>query len=381
MKVTIYFGHHKVGSTALQSFLFRNQITLTRAGILYPGVESESLSYMAARLLEHTPLPSGLRSRVAKASKGAPPMNAREPHNALAFRMLAQANNGTPPPWHEGLPGVGQMVRAMQMQAHFLQPETVVLCSEVMANFGPRHPDMIDKVRDIFPEAEQSLYCVLRRPDEYLVAWHAQRMRFGDKVRALSDGAANHYTKTIHFNYQSVIAPWVDRFPGAPLHIRNYADVLASGGSVEDFFGTTGLTLPQGLKTSLRANESLPRAAMEIARRANHDLPALEADEMRHYLLTSKKHITPLPNREIEMFGASLRAELAEKFAPIHAYLSELTGKDAFFPDIDEMIKPLPIPESEAVADFLSKIPLDSLPNDRLRDFIQGLAREYAATA
>ena len=97
---------------------------------------------------------------------------------------------------------------------------------------------------------------------------------------------------------------------------------------------------------------------------------------MRHYLLTSKKHITPLPNREIEMFGASLRAELAEKFAPIHAYLSELTGKDAFFPDIDEMTKPLPIPESEAVADFLSKIPLDSLPNDRLRDFIQGLARE-----
>ena len=80
MKVTLYFGHHKVGSTALQSFLFRNQAALARAGILYPGIESESLSYMLAQLL-------GVPDEGEKAP---PAMNAREPHNALAFQMLAQ---------------------------------------------------------------------------------------------------------------------------------------------------------------------------------------------------------------------------------------------------------------------------------------------------
>lgn len=378
MKVTIYFGHHKVGSTALQSFLFRNQLELMDHGLLYPGVESESLAYTLSRLHSARNPDLDRQRQLGAARKGPAPMNAREPHNALAFQMLAQATEGKVPPWHAGLPSVGQMIRTIRLQAQFLRPEALVLCSEVMANFGLRHPDLINRIAGIVPQGAHQLYCVLRRPDEYLVSWHAQRLRFGDKVLSLSGGAARRYVSTLHFNYTSFLDPWVKHFDGAPVHVRNYADVLAAGGSVEDFFEETQLTLPPGLETARRANESMPSAAMEIARRGNEDLPREEADKLRHYLLTCRDHLKPVANKDVEMFGASLRAELREAFEPVHSYLSAHVGRP-FFPDLEDMTRVRPIPEAEAVADLLRQIPHERLPSDAVRAFITTMTREHAA--
>lgn len=376
MKVLLYFGHHKVGSTALQSFLFRNQTLLMRHGLLYPDVESEGLVHAIVQFLRESELSEDQAMRLSAARLFEPQsMNAREPHNALAFQMLAQATKGNVPNWHKGLPAVPQMIRALRLQAQLLQPEAVLICSEVMSNFGPRHPKLIDRVRDIYPEAEHSLYCVLRRPDEYLISWHAQRLRFGEKVLSLRDGAALNYTGSIHFDYRKTVEPWLDRFPEAPRHLRNYADVLQAGGSVEDFFASNDLQIPADAAAQGRANESLPRAAMEIARRGNHDLPAEAAAALRQYLLSCGDHLKPVPNKEIEMFGAPLRAELFARFAPIHDWLSKQTGQAAFFPDIEEMATTRPVPEAEAVADLLSQIPPAKLPSETLRDYIQSLQR------
>lgn len=380
MKAIIYFGHHKVGSTALQSFLFHNQRLLMQQGVLYPDVESEGLIHAIAQFLGASELSEPQAARLSAAALSQPlSMNAREPHNALAFQMLAQATDGTVPNWHKGLPGVPQMLRALRLQARLLQPEAVLLCSEVMSNFGPRHPQLIDRVRDIYPEADHALYCVLRRPDEYLISWHAQRLRFGEKLLALSAGAALNYTGSIHFDYRKAVEPWLERFSEAPWHLRNYADVLQTGGSVEDFFATNGLTIPAAAVPAGRANESLPRAAMEIARRANHDLAPDDAGALRHYLLTCGDHIKPVPNKQVEMFGAPLRAELLRKFAPIHDWLSEQVDQAAFFPDLEDMARCCPVPEAEATADFLSQIPLPALPNETLRDYIRALKQERAA--
>mgnify|MGYP000495354888 CR=1 FL=1 len=380
MKTIIYFGHHKVGSTALQNFLFRNQTKLMGQGLLYPGVESESLTHVIAELLAASEPTEEQAARLTAAAIMHPPsLNVREPHNALAFQMLAQANKGKPPKWHSGLPSVQQMIRAMRMQEKYLQPHTVLICSEVMSNFGPRHPELIEQVRGIYPDAEHALYCVLRRPDEYLISWHAQRLRFGDKVASLRDGAALNYTGSIHFDYRRTVEPWLEKFPEAPRQIRDYADVLKSGGSVEDFFASHDLEMTEALDPPIRANESLPRAAMEIARRGNHDLPPAEAKALRDYLLTCSGHIKPVPNKDVEMFGAELRAELATRFAPIHDWLSEINGQDAFFPDIEEMARIRPVPESDATADFLSQIDPAALPSDTLRDFIANLQRPLAS--
>ncbi len=366
MKVIIFFGHHKVGSTALQAFFARNHLELLQRGILYPAVEVEGLAQSLAGALNPDRPPALDR------------MNVREPHNALAFRMLAQATGGKPPAWHGNLPGVGQMLRAIRLQADYLKPHTVILCSEVMSNFGSNHPKLIDTLRDIFPNADYELYCVLRRPDEYLTSWHAQRLRFGDKVSALSDKAARNYFPSIHFDYKRLLVPWIKRFPDSPLHLRNYADVLAAGGSTEDFLAQCDIGFPAGLIPAGRANASLPRAAMELVRRGNHDLPAEQAHSLRQYLLEQGDRLNPVKNADVEMFGANLRADMSRQFAPVHDYLSTLTGQP-FFPDIDQLPTPRPIPEAQATAQLLERLDPAALPDPALRGFVAGLHREIAA--
>ena len=63
MKVILYIGHHKVGSTSLQVFLARNWAALAREGTLYPSVENRgyALNLRQSRSLPNPPhLPAHL---------------------------------------------------------------------------------------------------------------------------------------------------------------------------------------------------------------------------------------------------------------------------------------------------------------------------------
>lgn len=359
MKCIIYFGHHKVGSTALQSYLARNALPLLQHGILYPAVESQGLSHLLA-------LAMGVQHEPALDC-----MNVREPHNALAFRMLAnQKPKGKTPPWHGRLPGLPVMLNTIRHQVDVLQPEVLILCSEVFANFGSRHRELIAKLHNLFPNASYELYCVLRRPDEYLTSWFGQRLRFGHKIPPLNQ----HVDLTsIHFDYRKMVEPWRQAFPGSPLHLRNYSDVLAAGGAVQDFTAQFEPHFPKGLPEGGPRNIGLLRASLEIARRANHDLPPERAHVLRQYLLTLDEDIKPVPNRDVEMFGAEVRADLAARFAPIHDWLSDTAGVTAFFPDIGEVEKTRPVSQAEATADLLSKLDPETLPGEDLRDYVAAL--------
>lgn len=365
MKVVLYFGHHKVGSTALQAFLARNWARLAAAGILYPAVESEGMARNLADALGQADVP------------GLDAMNVREPHNALAFQMLAQANKGKAPDWHGNLPSVGQMIRALRMQEKYLRPHTILLVSEVMSNFGARHPNLIARLQEIFPLAEFELYCVLRRPDEYLASWHGQRLRFGEAVPALQDEALKIYGNSIHFNYRRMVAPWLRHFEGATAHLRPYAAVRAAGGSPEDFLATVGVDFPKGLVTVGEANLGIPRAAMEIVRRGNRDLPPEAARALVQAILTLPATVRPVPNGDVELFGAAMRARLAAEFAPIHDWLSEVAGKP-FFDDIAELGRVRPVPEGEAMHDLLAKIDAAAIPSEQAAEFVLRLRKEHA---
>ena len=118
---------------------------------------------------------------------------------------------------------------------------------------------------------------------------------------------------------------------------------------------------------------------MEIARRGNCDLSEDEARDLRNFLFDPENGLRPIANSEIEMFGTALRADMADRFAPIHDYLSKLTGRPAFFPDIAEVARPNPLPEAEAVADLLAQIGRRQLPEGPLRAYIDTLRRDYAA--
>ncbi len=363
MKVILYIGHHKVGSTALQIFLAQNWLRLMQHGILYPAVESRGFANNLTKALH------------SRETAGDLHVNIREPHSALAYRMMSEVSDRKVPAQFKHLPGSGQMVQALRNQVDWLKPKAVILCSEAFANFGQVDPGLIKRLRNTFPKAEIEIYCALRRPDDYLISWHGQRLKVGEKLAPLSGEAAANYYDTIHFNFRTVVEPWLTEIPEARPILRNYADILKAGGSTEDFAQQIGIDLPEDMLPVGRANTSLPRAAMEIARRGNHELPPEAAHQLVRYLLSSEAKLAPTPNRDVEMFGAELRAEIADRFAPIHAWLSETTGQDAFFPDLGDMPEPRPVSEQDATADLLAQIDPASLPNKTLRDFIASLQR------
>lgn len=329
MKIIFYIGHHKVGSTALQAYLSQNWLALAQAGILYPSVEAEGVADNLSRLLSGADHPK------------VPAINVREPHNALAFRMMGKVTKKPMPRYHQNLPALQQMLRTLRAQIDQMQPKVVVLCSEVMANFGALEPKLIATLKDALPEADEvELYCALRRPDHYLASWHGQRLKFGHKVAPLRDGGAEAYIKGIHFNYRRLLQPWLRHFPDAQVHVRNYADILKSGGSVEDFIAHIPAPFPAPQGAGERRNPSLPHATYEIMRRGNHALERADMLQLRHYLMSASAKADLPRNNEVELFGQKTRDRLWDAFAPVGDYLTQFSGGATFFPDLEEMRQP-----------------------------------------
>lgn len=350
MHVSLYIGHHKVGSTSLQVFLSQNFNRLLDAGLLYPFTEMRG----AAHALAHSR--RGDHAEVL-------PVNIREPHSALAYRMMAEVSDRKVPQQFQHLPHSSQMLLAIRAQVQALEPEGVILCSEAFTNFGMVRPHLVTQLCNQFPKASFSLYCALRRPDEYMVSWHGQRIKVSEPVEPLRDGAWEQYTHNIHFNYRLAVEDWMKLVPGNRKVLRNYAEVLKSGGSEADYMAHSGLSFPRDMLPAPAANKSLPLAVTEIARRGNAALPPPEAHRLVQFLLHVDRRITLPRNAEIEMFSAAHRARMHAGFAPIHAWLSEAAGLPAFFPDIDRMLETRPLPEAEAV-----RMALDQLTPDLTAD-------------
>lgn len=344
LKVILFIGHHKVGSTSLQDHLSRNAAALSRAGILYPYVDFEGMAHMAATAAGHAQ------------PEGSLPINVREPHNALAFRMLATQKNGGVPAYHKRLPALPQMLHAIRQQIRFSQPHTVILAAEVFANFNAASPKLIEQLVEHFPGADFTVVATLRRIDEYLASWHGQRLKFGHKLKPLREDGVDSYGMGIHFNYRLMIEGWLKALPEARVILRDYADVRANGGSVNDFITQTGLQMPEDLLPERRENDSIHRGIYEIIRRANVELPQPQAAELRHSLRELAPKLNLPPSHSVELFGAENRARMLERFRPIDTWLGEVMGREGFFDDLEAVLEPDPLPELEVARIALEQI-------------------------
>lgn len=359
MKATLFIGHHKVGSTALQDYLWRNAALLLRQEVLYPATESEGAALMLRQALTGQPDHDGLPPA---------PFNAREAHNALAFRLLNEAQGSPIPPWHPQLPSGAQMLVGIENQIRHLAPAHLLLCSEVFANFGTAGPGPIQRVARVIYGAEVTVCCTLRRPDEYLASWHAQRLRFGHVVPPLSDGGVAAHAGTIHLDYRRILDGWLAAFPGQ-VSIRNYAEVLAAGGSIPDFLAQAGLTPPAIPVADRAINGSIHPALSEFARAGNRFLPRPLAQRYCEFLIVAADDLPVPPRSDVEPFGPAARADLLARFAPVADWLDGLRGA-AFFPDLDEAARCRPIPLVEAArscrAALIDRIRAAGLPAELL---------------
>ena len=367
MKAAFFIGHHKTGSTSLQAFLAANYHCLLSEGILYPATEAEGIV-------------TNLSVALAGGDPGTIPkrMNVREPHNALAFRLINEAVDAPLPIWHPNLPSGFQMLHLIERQIAVLRPQHLVICSEVMSRFADKgHAKILPRMTNHFAAHDVTIVLNLRRPDLYLASWHRQALRFGRPLPALRDGALNRYKGTVHFHYETIVKRWRDAFPDARFVVRNYDDVNKAGGSVVDFF--TQAELPFAVSDSaaeIRSNPSIPYAMVEILRRANAELGE-DAQAVRQYLLGAMTRVETASNSEVEVFGAAQRDALLEAFAPIHAELNALLDVPMFFADIEEARRCNPVPELDAARAALDELKKDVIARptpDVVRGFISGLS-------
>ncbi len=351
MKVILYIGHHKIGSTSLQTFLSQNSNRLLENGILYPYVERQGALIAGAKRLFGDRL-------------GAGPINVREAHNALAFRLMSESPKQRPvPKYHRHIPPSAKIFKTIQAQIARHDPQVLILCAEVFSNFGTVAPEQIDRLRDAFPAATFEIYLGLRRPDEHIIAWQSQQLAFGNISKQLSDPNYHFGFRSIHFSFSTLLAPWLARFPDTKLILRPYSDILLSGGSSLDFMENVGADFPEDLRPAPKSNPSLPNAMMEIARRANAQLTPGMAKSVRRCLHRAARNITVPKNADVEMFGPENRDFILKYFMPTHTYLSDLIGSTSFFPDYDEVGRCKPIPEIEALQTVLAQLDKNLLIN------------------
>ena len=379
MRVVIFIGHHKVGSTSLQDYFARNAALFASHGVLYPFTDFQGAASLMDDLVNLARPVS--RKKIASMSSlnflnNHVPINIREPHNALAFSMLSDEHE----PWiipeiHSNLPSTEQMLHAMKQQVDFMRPHTVVLISEVMANFGKGLHAGITRIKELFEPAEFTIYASIRRIDQYIASWHGQRLWFGDKLRPLRRNGLEHHFGTIHFDYRLMIDKWVENVPGSKFILRDYADVLENGGSIKDFVEACNLKLPARTRSARRVNSSYHRALYEVVRKANKKLPAQKAENFRNKIEQRQASLKLPPSDDIELFGKAVRKRLFQNFKPVNQSLGQHVDRRVFFKARRAMLSTCKIPELEA-----TKIAVEQLQNNidwfgdpKIRNFISEL--------
>ncbi len=268
------------------------------------------------------------------------PIDFREPHNALAFRMISEQRGNTDEvPFHSQVPSSEHIFRYIHSQMADQNINTVILCSEVFSNFSAISPTLIQRLRDEFDNCSVRIMCSLRRIDEYLISWQGQRLKFGEKPEPLrEESGINSYLPSVHFDFQLLLQSWIDCFKGADLVIRNYADVRTAGGSELDFINFCGVKFPKNLSKFTMSNPGLPRALYEIFRLANINL---SADSAINFQLKINHLVSggflKLP-QNVELLGQRNRHSLIEHFSPIHEFIGECAGQKPFFPDLEDAL-------------------------------------------
>ena len=326
MRVFIFFGHHKVGSSAIQEFMGRNAPALAAQGILYPAIRPKDAQQLKTLV------------RMGQGTQPTPrPL--REAHNSLGFAMIADHTGHTRPDVCGTDISTEQMFATIRAQITHFRPETLVLVSEVFANFSAIDPPLIDKLFDglgVRPE-DVTAIAFLRRVDDYLSAWHGQRIRFGHRVPRAPD-LLEHYIGGIHFDYAALVAPWAERCNG--LRLLRYQP----NRSVREFARHIGLR--RNLSEPLR-NRSIHPALIDIARQAQHNLAPEHAAHCTRFLSwASRLHIWGNPHR-IEMWGNCARDRMYYASQRPNAILDRLTP-DPLFPDLSTILATRPVLQAAA---------------------------------
>lgn len=361
-RVSVYIGLHKTGSTALQRAFFEARIPLLHDGVLYPATNAAGQALMGAEL-------------AGRASQVPLTLAETEPHNSLAFRLIAEARDkGRVPPAHRSAPRAGAILEMIDAQAAAFDARHVVLVSEVFSGIPHRAPAALERLAAHFGGGEGLRFvCVVRRPDDLIASWTAQRIRFGRPIPVLDAPGDVPFLRTEFTEADRIVDTYRAAFPDCETVVRSYDEVRASGGAATDFAEvSSGIPTLHGRLAEQRANPSVPHALIDMGRRA------LEAGRearqgLAAYLIAAAERIGVPPNREVELYGTENRRLMHARFAALDASIQASCGRGPLFPALDEVLATRPRPAAQVTRDALGPLQADArrhLPPGPVRDAI-----------
>ena len=238
-----------------------------------------------------------------------------------------------------------------------------------------RDHSSIKRLANRYAGHEVTIYCNLRRPDEYLSSWHRQRLKFGAKLERRSENGLQEYIDSVHVQQGRMIESWLLYFPDARLVMRNFDAVKAAGGSVHDFIAHSGLAFPSQLPVPKDQNPSVPSAFAEIGRRAQHELPRELADAGIHWLTRAGDRVDHPQDRGVEMFGPANRRVLMDAFRPVSGHLDRLAGSP-FYDNLEAFGQQAPLSDVDAARQALPALVTDAGQqelSERTQDWLKSL--------
>ncbi|CUJ16954.1 sulfotransferase family protein [Cognatishimia activa] len=367
MKKVFCLGLHKTGSSSLQSYLLQNQLALLKSGILYPPVEPQGISRLLAEAAGQRPLHQPAR------------LNEYMGHNALAYRIISdRLPEFKFPDVHRPMLHSQMALTLIKELAQQLRSEAIVFCSEDLARCSFMLPDGPKTFVDQFGSDKTTLLCTIRRPDEAISSWQCQKLRFGAPISRLQESGIQEYIGSVHLDYPRALQPWVDHFPDAKLILENYRNTSDQGGAIEQFRRESGLNLPNGLHSIADINQSIPYSLFDVARLAMSTQKPMRW-QVLSYLETSKDRLSLPKNSEVDLIGTENRARLLTAFTPIHRRLTELSGIEPLFDDLDKIASGHRIDSLIAAKDALPALQADAKENCKnfdAREWLTGLQAE-----
>ena len=290
------------------------------------------------------------------------------------------------PPWHGGLPAnSAEMFKLLQEQLEESNAHTVVIASEVFANFGAVGKALVARLLEDLPEGERSLHVILRRPDDYLHSWYAQELCFGyPRMGTLAQRLKNVYLDSIHVDYCLMLNDWIQSRSFSATYLTDYRKVKSLGGSIPWFLQAVGLSSIDlgGDSKSTWVNPSLHPGFVNLVRHSNTVLPRHQAQ----HLISLLKKIGPAdglpPPSEVELLGTASRQLLYERFMSVNNYLGNLVKQPLFFLDAEAMREQRPIP-LKAIETAAASIALDRVVSQlspRQLEVVIGWARGLGIT-
>lgn len=361
MRKIYHLGLHKTGTTSLQLVLWRMRKTLAQHGILYPPATPQ-----ARALFE------------AEDGEGPPPLNAYMSHNALAYRMIADAlPDFRFPAVHAPMEDATTTLAGIAAMARERCADTLVFCSEDLARAGLMAPSVPQHFANRFGQADTVLIAAIRRPDQAIAAWQTQMLRFHAPFPALRDTGTQGFLGQVQFEYRAALDPWCTTFPEADTQFLPYADLCLLGGAVRGLAELGGITLPEDDSTALHANPGLPHVLMELGRLGLASLPRASATALRHHLEGVPARLRLPADAEIDLFTPEQREIMFRSFAETHHWLSQISGRVPFFDDLDEIRRPRPVKVQTALAQLLPDLRRDArdhLGDRAARGFLETLS-------